>query len=293
MGKLQDEMEEAGVEVKIFKPVKLYSIHRIGDRTHRKIIVIDGKVGFIGGLAVDDRWKGDARSPEEWREMVVRLEGPVVWQLQRIFMQDWLHTTGEVLHGDDAFPPLLFAGDTAAQAMASSHGDQSSMAKLHYITAIKAARRKVWIENAYFVPDQDILDALVEAVKRGVDVRLVVPGEHTDFTALRRASQANYEELLEAGVRIYEFQPTMIHTKAMVVDSIFVSIGSINFVSRSMKKNAEANVIIYDRRFARKVEESVEEDIARSAEITKEEWAKRGNYQRIKEWYYSIYSGLF
>ncbi len=293
MGTLEVEMKAAGVDVRIFKPIKLYSINRIGDRTHRKIITIDGKVGFIGGLAIDDRWKGDARTPDEWREVVVELEGPVVKQLQSIFMQDWLYTTGEVLHGDSEFPPAFPVGDMAAQVMASSNGDQSSMAKLHYLTAIKAARSKIWIENAYFVPDYDFIDALVKAAEHGVDVRIVVPGEITDFTALRRASQSHYEELLKGGVKIYEFQPSMIHSKLMVVDGIFVSIGSINFVSRSMKKNAEANVVIYDRRFAREVEQAVEDDIARSVEVIEEEWAKRGSYQRFKEWFYALFSGAF
>jgi cardiolipin synthase len=293
MGKLEDEMQAAGVQVKVFKPIKLYSIHKIDDRTHRKIFTIDGKIGFIGGLAIDDRWMGSARTPDEWREMVVKLEGPVVSQLQRIFMQDWLHTTGEVLHGDGEFPSIPYAGDTAAQIISSSRSDQSSMAKLHYLSAIKAARNRIWIENAYFVPDYDFIVSLIAAAERGVDVRIVVPGELTDFKALRRASQANYTKLLKGGVKIYEFQPSMLHSKVMVADGIFVSIGSINFVSRSMKKNAEANAVVYDRQFASKVEASIKEDIARSKEITLEAWSKRGLNQRIKEQYYSIYSNLF
>ena len=293
MGELEAEMTAAGVNVKIFKPVKLYSINRISDRTHRKIITMDGKVGYVGGLAIDDRWKGDTRTPDEWRDVVVKVEGPVVTQLQSIFMQDWLYTTGEVLHGDGEFPKPSYAGDVAAQAMGSSNGDQSSMAKLHYLTAIKAARRNIWIENAYFVPDQDFIDALIAAAQRGVDVRLVVPGDITDFGALRRASQWKYTQMLEGGMKIYEFQPSMLHTKLMYVDDIFVSIGSINFVARSMKKNAEANVVIYDRRFARKVKAAVEADIARSEEITLEEWNKRGGYQKFKEWFYSFFSGAF
>jgi cardiolipin synthase len=293
MGKLDDEMRSAGVQFRIFKPIKLYSIHKIDDRTHRKIFTIDGRVGFIGGLAIDDRWMGNARTPEEWREMVVQFEGPVVSQLQRIFMQDWLHTTGEVLHGDGEFPSISYSGDMAAQIISSSRADQSSMAKLHYLSAIKAARSRVWIENAYFVPDLDFIVSLIAAAERGVDVRIVVPGEITDANSLRRASQADYAKLLKGGVKIYEFQPSMMHSKVMVVDGIFVSIGSINFVSRSMKKNAEANAVIYDRKFAREVEASIEDDLARSEEITLEAWSKRGVFQRFKEAYYKMYYDIF
>ena len=293
MGKLDDEMQSAGVQVRIFKPIKLYSIHKIDDRTHRKIFTIDGRIGFIGGLAIDDRWMGNARTPEEWREMVVQFEGPVVSQMQRIFMQDWLHTTGEVLHGDGEFPSIPYSGDIAAQIISSSRADQSSMAKLHYLSAIKAARSRIWIENAYFVPDLDFIVSLIAAAERGVDVRIVVPGELTDSNALRRASQADYTKLLKGGVRIYEFQPSMMHSKVMVVDGTFVSIGSINFVSRSMKKNAEANAVIYDQEFAREVEAAIEDDLAQSEEIQLEAWSKRGVFQRLKEGYYKMYYDIF
>ncbi|HMA18622.1 MAG TPA: phospholipase D-like domain-containing protein, partial [Thermoanaerobaculia bacterium] len=178
LGPLEDQMKQAGVKLRYYKPLRIYSIYKVGKRTHRKILTVDGKIGFTGGFAVDDRWKGDARNPDEWRDTNVRVEGPAVAQLQAIFMEDWVHTTGEVLNGTEQFPPIPAAGTMLAQAIASSRTDSSSKAKLLYYMAIQAARKTIWIENAYFVPDGQIRRGLVNAVARGVDVRVVVPGAH-------------------------------------------------------------------------------------------------------------------
>src|SRR6185295_14469862 len=175
LGDLGDLMAAAGVKVETYKPLRIYSLDKVGSRTHRRIFTIDGKIGFCGGVGIDDRWKGNARNPTEWRETMVRVEGPVVAQLQHVFFEDWVHTTGEVLHGKAQFPSIEPAGDMLAQAISSSRTDQSSMAKLQYYMAIQAARRRIWIENAYFVPDSQTREALVRAVGRGVDVKIVVP----------------------------------------------------------------------------------------------------------------------
>ncbi len=290
LGDLQDEMAAAGVKVEIYKPLRVYSLYRVGNRTHRRIFTIDGKIGFCGGVGVDDRWKGDARDPSEWRETMVRIEGPMVAQLQHVFFEDWLHTTGEVLHGPAQFPTIESAGDMLAQAISSSRTDQSSMAKLQYYMAIQAARRRIWIENAYFVPDRQIRQALVQAAARGVDVRVIVPGKYIDSPNVRNASRFHYGELLDGGVEIYEFLPTMMHNKVMVVDGIWSSVGSINFVNRSMKKNGEASVSVYDRRFAERVERMVDRDLARSERFTKEKWKKRGLLARFGELFFWLFS---
>ena len=293
LGNLDKRMKTAGVKFQPYKPMKLRSIAKVSDRTHRKIITVDGRIGFTGGLAIDDRWAGDARNPEEWRDTVVRLEGPVVLQMQRLFLENWLYTTGEVLDGKAQFPVAELAGPVKAQAVGSSRTSQLSAAKLHYYLPIQAARRCVWIENAYFLPDDDFQAALVAAARRGVDVRVIVPGKHTDMKAVRYGGRRNYRELLEAGARLYEFQPTMLHTKAMMVDDIWCSIGSINFTSRSMKSNAEANVALYDRPFAGQLRANMEADMARSDLITLERWQQRGLCNRVKECYYGLYTGLF
>jgi cardiolipin synthase len=282
-GPLEDLMKNAGVKLRWYKPLRIYSIYKVGKRTHRKILTVDGRTGFTGGFAVDDRWLGNARNPDEWRDTNVKVEGPVVAQLQAIFMEDWVHTTGEVLNGQEQFPPIPAAGTMLAQAIASSRTDSSSKAKLLYYMAIQAARRTIWIENAYFVPDGQIRRGLVNAVARGVDVRVVVPGRHIDIPFVRMASRFHYGELLDGGVKIYEYQPTMMHNKVMVVDGIWTTIGSMNFVNRSMKKNAEANVAIYDRGFAAVVEKSILADLEKTQVFTRERWKKRGLLARLAE----------
>lgn len=290
LGKLEDEMEAAGARVEIYKPLRIYSLDRVGNRTHRRIVTVDGQVGFCGGFAVDDRWLGNARDPSEWRDTNIRVEGPVVAQLQHVFLEDWVHTTGEVLHGPGQFPPIEPGGQMLAQAVSSARTDQSSMAKLQYYMGIQAARKTIWIENAYFVPDRQIRQGLVAAAARGVDVRVIVPGKYIDSPNVRLASRFHYGELLDGGVRIYEYLPTMMHNKVMVVDGIWTSIGSINFVNRSMTKNGEANVSVYDRSFAAEVEKMIEEDLASCESFTKEKWNKRGLFDRLGEIFFWLFS---
>jgi cardiolipin synthase len=290
LGDLEPELEQAGAIVRIYKPLKLYSIDRIGNRTHRRILTVDGRVGFCGGVGIDDRWKGDARNPSEWRDTMIRVEGPVVAQLQHVFAQDWLHTTGEVLNGNRQFPPIAPAGPVLAQAIAAARADSISMSKLLIYMAIQAARRNIWIENAYFVPDRQIREGLKNAARRGVDVKVIVPGSHMDSPNVRAASHYHYGELLDAGVAIYEYRPTMMHNKVMVVDSIWSTIGSINLVNRSMTKNAEVNIAVYDRGFAAEVEKMVLRDLARCDVLTREEWKKRGLFDRLSELFFWLFS---
>ena len=290
LGDLEDEMAAAGVRIETYKPLRIYSLYKVGHRTHRRIVTVDGRIGFCGGFAIDDRWGGNARNPSEWRDTNVRVEGPVLAQLQHVFLEDWVHTTGEVLHGPRHFPTLEPAGSTLAQTVSSSRTDQSSMAKLQYYMGIQAARRTIWIENAYFVPDRQIRQGLVQAAARGVDVRVIVPGKYIDSPNVRLASRFHYGELLDGGVQIYEYLPTMMHNKVMVVDGIWTSIGSINFVNRSMKKNGEANVSVYDRSFAAEVEKMIEEDLTRCERFTKEKWKKRGLLARFGETFFWLFS---
>jgi len=287
---LADMMEKAGVKLRWYKPLRIYAIYKVGNRTHRKLLTVDGRIGFTGGVGIDDRWKGDARSSKEWRDTVVQVEGPVVAQLQAIFLEDWVNTTGEVLHGEKHFPPIPAAGTLLAQAIAASRYDPSSKAKLLYFMAIQAARKTIWIEKAYFVPDGQIRQGLVNAVARGVDVRILVPGPHIDTPYVRMASRFHYGELLDGGVKMFEYQPTMMHNKVMVVDSIWTTIGSMNFVNRSMKKNAEANVVIYDRSFAELVEKMISVDLQKSEVFTRAKWKKRGLLARLGEMVFWLFS---
>lgn len=290
LGPLHEELTAAGARVRIYKPLKIYSINRVGHRTHRRILTVDGRLGFCGGVGIDDRWKGSARNPSEWRDTMIQIEGPVIAQLQHIFAQDWVHTTGEVLNGDRQFPSIEPTGEILAQAIAASRADAISMSKLLLYMAIQAARSRVWIESPYFVPDRQIRASLVAAAKRGVDVRVIVPGIHIDIFNVRAAARYHYGELLQAGVGIYEYRPTMMHNKVMAVDGIWSTIGSINFVNRSMKKNAEVNIAIYDRGFTSRVEAMVLADLAQCEVLSLERWERRGLLDRFGEFFFWLFS---
>jgi cardiolipin synthase len=288
-GALADQMKKAGVDLRVYHHVRPWSVLRIGQRTHRKILVVDGSVCFTGGLGIEDRWLGNARNPNEWRDTQVEVWGPVTAQMQAIFGENWTYTTGEILAGDKFYPPIEPAGNLEAQAVKVSRGDASSVAKMLYYVAIQSAVKTVHIQNAYFLPDPQIREALVKAVQRGVDVRVMVPGKHIDVPLVRMASRHHYGELLAGGVKIYEYLPTMMHSKTAVFDGIFAIIGSINFDTRSMEKNAEESIIFYDRGFAARVDAMFEEDMKRCREIDYGRWQRRDIGDRLAE----VLSGLW
>jgi len=288
---LRGELEQAGVLVDDYRPAKSYNY--AGRRTHRKLLIIDGKIGYTGGFCIDHRWLGEGDANDEWHDIAIRVEGPVVAQMQAIFGEDWTYTTGEILAGERFFPALAPTGTMLAQAMKASKGDASSLPKMLYFMAIEAARKSIHIQNSYFLPDAQIRRALVAAAKRGVDVRIMVPGPHIDIPPVRTASRHDFGELLLGGVRIYEYQPTMIHSKALVVDGVFASIGSINFDARSMSKNAEDCVSIYDRAFAASVEAMFEHDAHDCQEITYEAWHNRGAGKKMTETLSRMFKPLY
>jgi cardiolipin synthase len=283
LGPLEQQLKAAGVHVRKYRPMQIFSIYKVGKRTHRKILVVDGKVAYTGGLGIDKRWLGDARNKDEWRDTQVRAEGPVAAQMQSIFSEDWTYTTGEILVGDQFYPKIAPAGAIRAQAIKASRGDSSSLAKMLYYVAIQSAKQNIYIANAYFLPDKQVREALAHAVERGVDVQVMVPGSHTDMPMVRSASWLHYGELLKAGVRIFEYQPTMLHNKTLVVDHVYATIGSINFDARSMNANAEESLAFYDRSFAGEMEAMFLRDRKRCREITYAMWDHRGAQRRATE----------
>ena len=293
LGNLKEALEAAGVQVKKFRPLRLFAIHKIGNRTHRKILVVDGRVAYTGGLGIDKRWLGDARNQDEWRDTQVRVEGPVAAQMQAIFAENWSFTTGEILAGNEFYPEIPKAGGIRAQAIKAARGDSSSRSKMLYYVAIQSAEKSIHIANAYFLPDKQVREALVAAVKRGVDVQVMVPGSHIDLPMVRFASWMHYGEILKGGVKIYEYQPTMLHNKTVVIDGIYSSIGSINFDARSMNANAEETLAFYDRGFAAKMEEMFRNDRKNCREITFEEWDNRGIHRRIIETIFWIWEPYY
>ena len=272
---LMAEMLNAGVQIHKYHPLTWYAIDRVNNRTHRKLLVVDGAIGFTGGVGIADEWSGDAQDKDHWRDTHYRLEGPAVSQMQAAFADNWMKVSGTVLHGDAYFPPPRQAGTHLAQMFKSSIEGGAESMHLMYLLSIAAAEKSIDLSMAYFVPDDVALEALEAALKRGVKLRIIMPGEKTDSSLVRRASRARWGTILKAGAEIYEYQPTMFHCKVLVVDGLWVSVGSTNFDERSFRLNDEANLNVYDRDFALRQLQDFERDLGRSRRITYEEWATR------------------
>jgi cardiolipin synthase len=265
------KLRNAGVNVEKYHTLFWWDIRRFNNRTHRKLLIVDGKTAFIGGVGIANEWTGHAQSPEHWRDNHYEITGPVVAQIQGIFMDNWLKTRGTVLHGPDYFPALSPTGSILAQAFRSSPRQGEIDLYVNYLLAIAAAQKTLRIENAYFLPDEKTREALMAAARRGVKVEVLVPGKHIDQQILRVASRRRWPPMIKAGIKFYEYQPTMVHVKLMIVDDLFVSVGSGNFDNRSIRLNDEANLNVLDRGFAAEQVRLFDEDRARSREITLDE----------------------
>ncbi|MCE3284684.1 MAG: cardiolipin synthase [Steroidobacteraceae bacterium] len=287
---LLDRMVAAGVEVHRFHPLHWYHLTRMNNRTHRKLLVVDGRIGFTGGVGISDDWDGDAADPKHWRDSHYRLEGPAVAQMQAAFMDNWIKTTGKVLQGEAYFPALEPVGTALGQVFTSSPSGGGDSMQLMYLLSITAAEHTIDLSAAYFVPDALTRRALLAALERGVRLRIIVPGEYIDSQVTRRASRGDWGVLLRAGAKIHEFQPAMFHCKALIVDSQLVSVGSTNFDNRSFRLNDEANLNVYDPAFAAEIERVFEEDLARSRLVTYAAWARRPWHEKAVEKLSSIFA---
>ncbi|MEX3857242.1 cardiolipin synthase [Paraburkholderia sp. BR10923] len=280
-------LREAGAEVVKFHKPHWTGLGRMNDRTHRKLLVIDGRIGFTGGVGIAPEWTGHAQDEKHWRDTHFRLTGPAVAHMQAVFMDNWIKATGNVLHGPRYFPHIdaepKGEGEGFAHMFSSSPSGGSDDMQLMYLMAITAATRSLQLASAYFVPNKLTINAIVEAAKRGVKVQIVTPGKRIDTHTVREASRACWGDLLKAGVEIYEYQPTMFHCKLLVVDEYLVSVGSTNFDNRSFKLNDEANLNIYDRAFARQQTAAFNDDIAKSKRITLEAWTRRSFTEKVVE----------
>src|SRR6476660_5210552 len=255
-------LERGRCQLAWYNPIRLYSIGRFNHRTHRKSLILDGRIAFTGGAGIADHWLGDARDPSEWRDMQIRIEGPAVAPLQTGFAQNWLQTTGELISGPLFSPLLEPAGQLSAQTIMSSPEIGVATVRIMYYLSIICARRSIYIANPYFLPDAAAIDALVEAKSRGVDVRIMVAGVHNDNWLARQNSIRLFGPLLRAGIDILEYNRTMLHHKTMVVDSRWATIGTTNFDNRSFAHNEENNVCCCEHAFARSLHEMFEADIA-------------------------------
>lgn len=280
---LLTEMRKSGVRVHRYRPLHWYTLGRINNRTHRKLLVVDGRIGFTGGVGIADQWSGHAQDPDHWRDSHFRIEGPAVAQIQAAFNDNWIKTTGEVLNGPAYFPELKPTGDTNAHLFIASPAGGSESMHLMYLMAIAASTQSIDLAAAYFVPDELIVQALLTARTRGVRVRILLPGPHIDSDAVRLASRASWEPLLLAGMEIREYQPTMLHTKMLIVDRELVSVGSTNFDIRSFRLNDEASLNLYDRAFADEMTAVFEEDLRHSVRYTHEMWQQRPLKEKLME----------
>jgi cardiolipin synthase A/B len=280
-----ESLRAAGVRVAEFRPLRWYELARVQNRSHVRAVIVDGRVAYTGGFGIDDMWLGDGRHEEQWRDTNVRFEGPAVPQLQAVFLAGWAEATGELLTGPLFFPPRPAIAGTVlgAGVLFTSPTTGSTPAERFLALSIASAARTLYITNAYFVPDDDQRRLLVAAARRGVDVRVLTAGRKTDMPAARLAGRRRYAELLAAGVRIYEYQPTMIHAKTLAVDGVWTSLGTMNFDNRSTALNEESNLVVYDAGLGARVDSVFARDLRYSREITLPEFRRRGIASRALE----------
>jgi len=284
--KWAQQLHAAGVELALLRKLRWYSIHNAADRSHVRVVVVDGKVGYTGGFGLADYWLGDGLHEGQWRESNVRFEGPAVMQLQAAFASAWAEATGELITGDIFFPSHGFEPlprGVEAGLLYTSPTAGSTPAERFLALSIAAAHQTLYVTNSYFVPDDDFRRLLERAVKRGVDVRVLTVSSKTDVKSTWYAGRHWYEELLGAGVRIYEYQPTMIHSKTMVVDGLWSSVGSMNFDNRSLAFNNESNLVVLDRGFGSAMESTFFADLQHAKEIKLDEFRRRSPWERVLE----------
>ncbi len=273
-----DSLRAAGVEVGLLRQLHWYTLHNASDRSHVRVAVMDGEVAYTGGFGLADYWLGDGKRSGQWRDSNVRFEGPAVMGLQAAFAAAWAECTGELLLGDTFFPAKAFTdrdGGVTAGVFFSSPTTGSTPAERFVALSIASARKTLYVANSYFVPDDDFRSLLINARKRGVDVRILTVSSETDVKTTWRAGRSRYEQLLEGGVRIYEYKPSMMHSKTFIVDGMWGSIGSMNFDNRSLAFNNESNFVFIDEPFGARMTATFMDDLSRSTEITLAEFRKR------------------
>ncbi|MCD6680556.1 MAG: phospholipase D-like domain-containing protein [Burkholderiaceae bacterium] len=285
-----DRMRDAGVQVRRYNTPHWDNLARLNNRTHRKLLVVDGRIAFTGGVGIADVWRGDAQGPGHYRDTQFRLEGPAATQMQSAFIDNWLQATGEVLDSRFYLPPVAPAGPNEAQVFTSSPGGGAESMQLMFLMSIAAAGESIRLSASYFVPDDAAIGSFLQARRRGVRVQILLPGPYMDVPFVRRASRALWEPLLEAGVEIWEYQPTMYHVKVMVVDERWVSAGSSNFDNRSFSINDEANLNVYDATFASRQVEVFENDLRSARRISLDEWRSRSTWDRALDLAASVFS---
>lgn len=286
-----DKLEQAGVTLAAFRPTRWYELHKLQNRSHIRVIVIDGEVGYTGGFGLDDKWYGDGRHENQWRDTSVRFEGPAVLQLQATFAACWCEATGDLITGDLFFPPEGYTpeGEVCAGLLHAAPTVGSTPAERYMAIAIASARKTLYISNSYFVPNDEFCKLLADSAKRGVDVRILTPGPNSDVVSTYYAGRVQVEGLLRAGVRFFEYTPSMMHAKTLIADGVFGSVGSLNFDNRSLSLNDETVLIVHDRAFGAEMERIFADDMPFSEEITLEKHLARPFKHKVLERMYELF----
>ena len=278
------QLRDAGCELAIYHPRTLKNIGVVAERDHRKLTILDGHTAWVGGHCIVDEWLGEAQDRHHVRDLSVRLRGPVVHAVQSVFSENWVEVTGRLFAGDEYFPPLQPAGEVEAHIASMKPEGSAPAVKILHHAVICCARERLWIQNPYFIPEPDAIDAFAQAVERGVDVRIMVPSaDVSDMPIVQHAAHRNFQQLLDSGVRIFEYGRTLLHQKVMTVDGVWCAVGSSNFDDRSFETNDEITVGFHDRALARRLEEIFEEDRVHCAELQAAQWKKRGLLHRAKD----------
>ncbi|HKR62135.1 MAG TPA: phospholipase D-like domain-containing protein, partial [Thermoanaerobaculia bacterium] len=277
-------MREAGCQVRKYHPMRISNLGVLNNRDHRKLIILDGRLGYIGGHCITDNWLGEAQDKQHFRDISARVQGPIVAQLQSAFAENWIEETGEVMGGEHFFPPLEKAGTMRAHAVwISASGSPSSVKLLHYM-AIRAADHRITIQNPYFLPDPDARRALIDAVRRGVDVRIMIPAaEASDSPLVQHASHHHYGTLLKGGVKLFDYQSTLLHQKVITVDGCWSAVGSTNFDDRSFEVNDEVSLVIHDESIAAELERTFNADLEHAVRVDLEKWKHRPLLHKVKD----------
>jgi cardiolipin synthase len=281
-------LQAGGCQLAWFRPIHWYTLDRANQRTHRKSVIVDGHIAFTGGAGLADHWLGTAANEHEWRDMQIRVAGPAVTVQQSGFARNWLISTGEILSGREFFPEPHAAGDVEIQTILSSPISGACAAATMHLIAVNCAQRNLYIANPYFIPDSRFIDMLAQACLRGVSVTVIVAGKHNDTWWARQNGLRLYGELLRAGVDIYEYQPTMLHQKLMVVDGVWATIGTANFDSRSFALSEETNICFHDRALVQNLQAVFLTDLARCNKVELSDWRGRGFWQKTKERFASL-----
>jgi cardiolipin synthase len=292
MGKeTEQRLRDAGCKVTKFHERTLMNVGLINQRDHRKIVVIDGRTAFVAGHCIVDCWLGDGEDRDHWRDIGVRLTGPAVNAVQAVFSENWVEETGELFAGDDVFPQPERAGETLVHVAHAKPENSAPAVKILHHAVICCAKKRLWIQNPYLIPEPEAIDAYGEAVKRGVDVRVMVPSaEASDMPMVQHAAHRNFGKLLACGVRIFENPKTLLHQKVMTVDGIWCAIGSTNFDDRAFEINDEITLGFLDSKLARELEEVFERDLKDCTELRRDEWEKRGTLHKLKDHFFYLFN---